>query len=95
MATHLYNAMPSIHHRKPGLLVTLLRHRSVYLELIVDYIHVSPEIVLFIIEYAGPDRVALITESISATMLPDGRYKLGGLDGEIKTGYHGSLAQIP
>ncbi len=85
-ATHLYNAMPPIHHRKPGLIIALLRHRSVYLELITDYIHVSPEMVLFTIEYAGPDRVALITDSISATMLPDGRYKLGGLDVEVKDG---------
>lgn len=85
-ATHLYNAMPPIHHRKPGLIVALLRHWSVYLELIVDYIHVSPEMVFFTIEYAGPDRIALITDSISATMLPDGRYKLGGLDVEVKNG---------
>jgi len=31
-------------------------------------------------------KIALITDSISATMLPDGRYKLGGLDVEVKNG---------
>jgi len=85
-ATHLYNAMPSIHHRKPGLVIALLRHSSVFLELISDYIHVSPEMVLFTIEYVGNNRVVLITDSISATMLPDGEYSLGGLRVEVKDG---------
>ena len=85
-AAHLYNAMPSIHHRKPGLVIALLRHSSVFLELISDYIHVSPEMVLFTIEYVGNNRVVLITDSISATMLPDGEYSLGGLRVEVKDG---------
>ncbi len=85
-ATHLYNAMPPIHHRKPGLVIALLRHNSVFLELISDYIHVSPEMVLFTIEYAGINRVVLITDSISATMLPDGEYSLGGLRVEVRDG---------
>jgi len=76
--------MSPIHHRKPGLIVALLRHRSIYLELITDYINVSPETVLVTIDYTGLDQVALITDNIGATMLPDGKYKLGRLDVEVK-----------
>lgn len=85
-ATHLYNAMTSIHHRKPGLVIALLRNRNVFLELIVDLTHVSPEMVLFTFEYASPYRIVLITDSISATMLPDGQYELGGLEVEVRNG---------
>ena len=78
--------MPLIHHRDPGLVIALLRHKSVFLELIADYIHVSPEMVLFTIDNAGIDRVTLITDSISTTMLPDGEYTLGELRIEVKDG---------
>ncbi len=89
-ATHLYNAMSSIHHRKPGIVIALLRNRNVNLELIADLIHVAPEMIMFTFEYAGPYRVVLVTDSISATMLPDGEYELGGLKIEVRD----SIARI-
>ncbi|MCS7098993.1 MAG: N-acetylglucosamine-6-phosphate deacetylase [Sulfolobales archaeon] len=85
-ATHLYNAMSGIHHRTPGAALALLYSKNTYLELIVDFIHVAPEVVSFTIDYAGYRRVVLVSDSISATGLPDGTYKLGGLDVEVSGG---------
>lgn len=85
-ATHLYNAMPPLHHRRPGIALALLRSRNVVLELIADLIHVSPEMMMFTIEYAGPQRVALITDAISATELPDGVYSLGRQRVKVRNG---------
>ncbi|MCD6488090.1 MAG: N-acetylglucosamine-6-phosphate deacetylase [Desulfurococcales archaeon] len=78
-ATHLFNGMRGIHHREPGVVVALMQSKSVYLEIITDFIHVSPEMIKFVIDYAKPDRVMLVTDAISATGLPDGEYELGGL----------------
>ncbi len=85
-ATHLYNAMSTFHHRSPGAALALLRARDVYLELIVDFVHVAPEVVDFTIEYASCRRVVLVSDSISATGMPDGRYRLGDTEVEVVGG---------
>ncbi|MEM0352847.1 MAG: N-acetylglucosamine-6-phosphate deacetylase [Sulfolobales archaeon] len=85
-ATHLYNAMSGIHHRTPGAALALLQAKSTYLELIVDFVHVAPEVVKFTVEYAGYRRVVLISDSISAAEAPEGLYKLGDVDIEVREG---------
>lgn len=85
-ATHLFNGMRKIHHRDPGIAFALIEDPRVYLELIVDYIHVHPVIVKHIIKYAGSDRVVLITDAISAAGLSDGIYELGGLKIRVNKG---------
>ena len=72
--THLFNAMTALHHRAPGIAGAALAHAQ-YAEIIPDLLHVHP----------GALRVALraipclycVTDSTSATGMPDGDYKLG------------------
>jgi N-acetylglucosamine-6-phosphate deacetylase len=85
-ATHLYDAMSGIHHREAGAAFALLYSEDVYLELITDFIHVRPEIIKFTINYAGPQRIILVTDSIAAAGLGDGEYKLGELRVIVKNG---------
>ncbi len=85
-ATHLYNGMRGIHHREPGPVIAFLENPSVFLELICDFIHVSKPMVRFTVDYAGYNRVVLITDSINAAGLPDGRYVLGGLEVIVENG---------
>ncbi|MCD6301194.1 MAG: N-acetylglucosamine-6-phosphate deacetylase [Staphylothermus sp.] len=85
-ATHLYNGMRNIHHREPGVVVALLNSPNVFLEIITDFIHVSPQMIKFTIDYAGIHRIVLITDAISATGLPNGIYELGGLKIEVVDG---------
>ena len=85
-ATHLFNGMRRFHHRDPGIALALMESSQVYLELIVDFIHLHPAVVKMVINYAGPGRVALVTDSIAAAGMPDGLYELGKLKVEVKHG---------
>ncbi|MCY0880468.1 MAG: N-acetylglucosamine-6-phosphate deacetylase, partial [Firmicutes bacterium] len=77
-ATHLFNAMPPMHHRQPGLAAALLLDKRVDLELICDGVHVHPDMVRLAAQMAGLSRVILITDAIRAAGLADGVYDLGG-----------------
>ena len=74
--THTCNAMPPFHHRAPGTLGAVLFAHELTLELIADGIHLHPDTVRMIAAAAGPQRIALITDSVSAAGLPDGQYHL-------------------
>jgi N-acetylglucosamine-6-phosphate deacetylase len=76
-ATHLFNAMPPIHHRDPGLIVACLNEPEVLAEVIPDGVHLHPQAVRLALRTKGPDRVALITDAFSATGLPEGSHTLG------------------
>lgn len=76
-ATHLFNAMPPIHHRDPGLITACLNEAGVVAEVIADGVHLSPAVVRLALRAKGPDRTALITDALSATGLPDGIHRLG------------------
>ncbi|MEM0283922.1 MAG: N-acetylglucosamine-6-phosphate deacetylase [Sulfolobales archaeon] len=85
-ATHFLNAMRRFHHRDPGISLALLESEKVFLEIIADMIHLHPSVVKLLIRYAGADRIALVTDSISATGLEDGVYELGGLRVRVEKG---------
>lgn len=78
--THTFNGMSGFHHRQPGVAAAALALDRLNTEIIADGVHVDPDIVAFLIRVKGPERVLLVTDSISATGLPDGRYQLGGLE---------------
>ncbi|GAB3742566.1 N-acetylglucosamine-6-phosphate deacetylase [Microlunatus parietis] len=86
VATHLFNAMRPIHHREPGPVPRLLDAQRVTVELICDGIHLHPDVITMAIAAAGPDRVALITDAMSAAGLADGSYALGHLDVTVAGG---------
>ncbi|MEA4928088.1 MAG: N-acetylglucosamine-6-phosphate deacetylase [Candidatus Limiplasma sp.] len=76
-ATHTFNAMPSLLHRKPGALSALLNDPRVYCELIADGFHVHPSLISLAAHLKG-DHLVLITDSIRFSGLPEGRYTMGG-----------------
>ena len=83
--THAFNAMPGIHHREPGPIMAAVADERVTLELILDGVHVDPAVAGLLFR-AAPDRVALITDAMAATGSADGRYRLGSLDVDVRTG---------
>lgn len=94
-ATHTFNAMRALDHRDPGILGAVLQHRELTADIIADGIHVHPSVVDLFILAKGLDRAILITDAISATGMPEGRYDLGGLEVEVKNQrceYKGKLA---
>ncbi len=77
-ATHTYNAMSGLHHRRPGVLGATLTIDSIYAQLIADNIHVHPAAMQVLARCKGVDRTILITDAMRAAGLPDGGYDLGG-----------------
>ncbi len=76
--THLYNAMPPMLHRQPGVVGAVYDRDDVAAELICDGIHVHPAMVRNTYKQLGEGRVILISDSMEAAGMPDGRYMLGG-----------------
>ena len=77
--THLYNAMPGIHHRRPGPIGAASERESVTAELICDGHHVHPSAVRMAFRLF-PNRVCLISDALRCCGMPDGQYTLGGQD---------------
>lgn len=79
-AVHLYNAMPAFTHRAPGVVGAVSDSEHVMAEIICDGVHIHPSAVRATFKMMGADRMILISDSMRATGMPDGRYTLGGLD---------------
>jgi N-acetylglucosamine-6-phosphate deacetylase len=77
-ATHLFNAMSGVSHRKPGAATAILLDDRVYSELIVDGVHLSPEIIQLVFKVKGCDKIILVTDAMSAQSYGDGQFMLGG-----------------
>jgi N-acetylglucosamine-6-phosphate deacetylase len=86
VGTHLFNAMPPLHHREPGAALALLEDPRVTLELIADGVHVHPAMVRAVVGAAGPGRVAVITDAIAAAGCDDGAYRLGAVAIDVASG---------
>ena len=94
-ATHTFNAMRPLDHRDPGIIAEVLTDDQLTADIIVDGIHVAPPVVKIFLEMKGRERAVLITDAISATGMPDGRYQLGPIEVDVKDGKctsNGSLA---
>ncbi|WP_305767123.1 N-acetylglucosamine-6-phosphate deacetylase [Candidatus Epulonipiscium viviparus] len=76
-ATHLFNAMSPLHHRDPGV-VGAAMITNIFCEMICDCVHVDPALFELISKLKSPDKLILITDSISAGGCVDGEYSLGG-----------------
>ncbi|MFD5386608.1 N-acetylglucosamine-6-phosphate deacetylase [Streptomyces sp. NPDC127074] len=86
VATHLFNAMPSLLHRAPGPIAALLEDERVTIELINDGTHLHPAMLELAFHRAGADRVAFITDAMGAAGMNDGRYPLGPMEVEVTDG---------
>jgi N-acetylglucosamine-6-phosphate deacetylase len=85
-ATHTFNAMRPLGHRDPGILGLVLTNSELSADIIVDGIHVDPAVVELFMKLKGPDKAVLITDATSATGMPDGHYRLGSFELEVKDG---------
>ncbi len=76
--THVFNAMPGLHHREPDLLSVALLSDSLDAQLIADGIHVHPDFIRLALRSKTPEHLMLITDSMRAAGLPDGKYDSAG-----------------
>jgi N-acetylglucosamine-6-phosphate deacetylase len=76
-ATHLFNAMPTLHHREPGLVAAALADPRVTVGLVADGLHVHPALVGLLWRWLGPQRLNLVTDAMAALGMGPGDYVLG------------------
>lgn len=84
--THCYNGMVSLHHRNPGVIGAAFDKGDITIELIADLIHIHPAMLRLAIGAKGSGRTALVTDSMAATGLGDGKYVLGEKEVWVKDG---------
>ncbi|HTC62700.1 MAG TPA: N-acetylglucosamine-6-phosphate deacetylase [Candidatus Saccharimonadales bacterium] len=85
-AAHVYNAMRPFSHRETGVLGAVLTSPKVSAELIADGVHVDEAAMRILVEMKTPERVILVSDGISATGMPDGRYQLGKFEVKVSKG---------
>lgn len=94
--THLYNAMPAFTHRESGVIGAAADTSDCDVELICDGVHISAPVVRATFRLFGDDRIILISDSMMATGMKDGKYALGGqpviVKGNLATLEDGTIA---
>jgi N-acetylglucosamine-6-phosphate deacetylase len=78
--THLFNAMPSLAHRDPGLPGALLTDDRMTVGFIADGTHTHRAIIDLVWRMLGPRRLNLVTDAMAALGMPPGRHRLGEYD---------------
>jgi N-acetylglucosamine-6-phosphate deacetylase len=84
--THLFNAMPALHHRSPGPLLAIFKSDGPTVQIIPDGVHLHPRVIKFAFELLGAARCVTITDGMQAMGLPDGRYVYNGVEYESREG---------
>jgi len=90
-ATHVYNAMRPFSHRDPGVIGAVLTTPELTAELIADGVHVDEIAMKVLLQAKGPGGVVLISDGISATGMPDGKYMLG----DVEVTVNGGICRTP
>ena len=85
-AVHVFNAMRPFSHRETGVLGAVLTAPGVTAELIADCVHVDPPAMRLLMSSKGKDGVLLVSDGTAATGMPDGQYRLGGIEVFVKEG---------
>jgi N-acetylglucosamine-6-phosphate deacetylase len=85
-ATHTFNAMRPLDHRNPGILGAVLADDRVSADIIADTVHINPAVMKLFARAKGPEQTVLITDAISATGMPNGRYRLGPFEVDVCDG---------
>ena len=77
--THLYNAMPGINHRNPGVIPAAVENKNVRAEIICDGLHIHPAAVRMAFSMFGSDRMIVVSDSGRCAGQPNGTtFELGG-----------------
>ena len=84
--THMYNGMPGIHHRNPGVIPAAAENPHVRAELICDGLHIHPAAVRLAFQIFGGARMVIISDALRCCGMPEGELELGGQIAYLKGG---------
>jgi N-acetylglucosamine-6-phosphate deacetylase len=85
-AVHVYNAMRPFSHRDSGVIGAVLTTPNITAELIADNVHVEDAAMRLLLQAKSADCVILVSDGISATGMPDGKYMLGQFEVMVSGG---------
>jgi N-acetylglucosamine-6-phosphate deacetylase len=85
-AAHVFNAMRPFTHRETGVLGAVFTSPDVSAELIADGVHVDSTAIRMLLGLKSADRVILVSDGISATGMPDGKFQLGTFQVTVSKG---------
>jgi N-acetylglucosamine-6-phosphate deacetylase len=84
--THTFNAMPALHHRRPGPVGAAMALPELLAEVIADNHHVHPAVLRAFVRAKGADRVVLVTDALRPTGLDSGEFTIGGRAATVEAG---------
>ena len=85
-AVHVYNAMRPFSHRDSGVIGAILTTPNISAELIADGVHVEEAAMRLLLQAKSADCVILVSDGVSATGMPDGKYMLGQFEVTVSGG---------
>jgi N-acetylglucosamine-6-phosphate deacetylase len=85
MVTHLFNAMRPFNHREPGIVGAALVRDDVFVQIILDGVHLAPATAALVWR-AAPGRVVLVTDAVAAANGNGGAYSLGSVELSVQDG---------
>lgn len=83
---HTYNGMLGLHHREPGMVGAAMTLENCFAEVIADGHHVHPKAIEVLVKTRGVNQVVLVTDSMRAGGLGEGKSQLGEFEVEVKDG---------
>ncbi len=86
LSTHHFNAMPQLHHREVSITGAALLHDEVSCEYIPDLYHIEENMLKILFKLKKPSALIMVTDSIAASGMKDGKYKLGQMTVSVKDG---------
>lgn len=84
--THLYNGMPSLHHRSVGISGVAMTDNRVTTEIIIDGYHIHPRMIDIVSRTKPKNKIIGISDAIQGAGLKDGKYHLGKTKITVKNG---------
>ena len=97
--THLYSCVSSVHRknafRYAGIVETAYLIDDMTVEIIADGVHLPPDLLKFVYKFKGPEKTALITDSMRGAGMPDGESVLGKRDNGLRVIIEDGVAKLP
>jgi N-acetylglucosamine-6-phosphate deacetylase len=82
----MYNGMPGVHHRNPGVIPAAAENPHVRAEIICDGLHIHPSAIRLAFQIFGGERMVLISDALRCCGMPEGPLELGGQTAYLKGG---------
>ena len=99
LATHFYSAMSGVSRREcfryAGVIETAYLLDEMDVEIIADGVHLPAPLLKLIYKIKGPDRIALITDSMRSAGMPPGDSILGSKHNGLKVIVEDGVAKLP